>query len=181
MKGPLPEGYRFWIYPHYRLETPTVCTEFSPKVGELLTYLILNQERRVSHNELWEYLYDVDSPTGGNIVPTMITILRQKLRAIGVDINVDSKRGRPGWRFMGFGVCEPEVGLSVLYRRSVPRPKARKRVKVKQPKVFYPMRARAVYCEDVPWTWPERINSNGRYRLEFPDVCPNGGSDGDAP
>jgi hypothetical protein len=115
--SPLADGYRFWIWPHYRLETPTVCVELTPCAGQVMALLLAHPNRNLLLPEIFEALYgfreDGGPILGSRQIPPLVVLLRQRLRAAGVDVMIDSARGRSGYVFRGFRTCEPEVGKTI--------------------------------------------------------------------
>lgn len=191
---PLPEGYRFWLMPSYRLETPVVCVKLPLLMGKLLAFLITNRGRRLSAPEIFRAIhlgYESGGPlTGPAIISFEIIILKQRLEAAGVTITVKSGKGFEGYTFLGFGTCAPVVGRYVKgtrrYRqkRAADLPKAtpvtrkahrsrktpavsdRKNLgRPKQP-AAPPKTGGKVYCENVPWEVPPRVEKYMRGRAE---------------
>jgi DNA-binding winged helix-turn-helix (wHTH) protein len=134
-RAPLPQGYRFWIYPTYRLETPVVCRSLPDTTGILLAFMIVNRGKRLWTGELFDAIYGSDedggADTGLRIIQVHVYRLRRALREIGIEPVIDSMMGRSGYIFRGFSVCaiknaQSPKDLSARYQRARERICARK-------------------------------------------------------
>ena len=67
--------------------------ELSKKEMKILHFLIYNKEKYVSRVSLIEYLWDYKIYTDDNALSVNITRLREKLKQIGVDDFIQTKRG----------------------------------------------------------------------------------------
>lgn len=168
--NPLPEGYRLWFWPHYRLETPTVCIELSPLIGNVLAFLVVNRGKRVFCSEIFAAIYlgrgNRRPSTGSSIVPMHMMSLKKRLKEVGIAMDLMSRKSLAGYVFRGFETCEP-----VTWRKVNP---TRKEAKTRRldiqtsPKQLspHPRIGGVVYCSDIPWAVPLRVENHLRYREE---------------
>ena len=132
---PLPQGYRFWIYPKYRLETPVVCRSLPDTTGILLAFMIVNHGKKLCVGELFDAIYGSDEDGGTDsgfiVIQAHVYRLRRELREVGIEPVIVSQKGKHGYMFRGFSVCEPKNAqssedLSARYYRARERISARK-------------------------------------------------------
>ena len=112
----LPIGYRFWVYPEYRLETPNVCVMASGQPGAILALLMGSFGFPVPLEEICAFLHD-DREDGGPLsrsrgVAVQVCRLKMMLRQYGIAIAVKSGgRGNQYYRLDGIRPCDPQPGI----------------------------------------------------------------------
>lgn len=134
--NPLPEGFKIYIYPEYRLVTPNHSVPLSRSAGTILAALLSRYGKPVMRDHLFEALWG-DDETGGPINPpkvidVILCRLRRMLRAIGVDFEYKGNNGQfsdGAMTLWNIRECEPYgTGIGLIDR---PKP-----IKKKPDRVF---------------------------------------------
>lgn len=110
--SPLPEGFRLFVYPAYKLVTPTCSIPLTMRHGEILSILVGNKGRHISCREIADLVY-LDYEDGGpvcyeNVIRVCLHKMRRELKSCGVLLDIDSKCGRSGYIFRGLSACKPD-------------------------------------------------------------------------
>ena len=107
----LPDGYKLFIYPVYRLIAPHGEIPLSPKMGEALAFFVGRRDRRVTMTDLADALYGHDEDGGpleySSVAGVTAHLMRRRLRSYGVNPVIDSSAGQPFYVFRGFESCPP--------------------------------------------------------------------------
>ena len=110
-RNPMPEGYRFWIWPEYRLETPNVCVMVNGVKGKLLAALIGRMGRPVPHDDLLGGPLPTKRQAGAKrVLASQISGLKSYLRQYGVVLTLEPYKLHR-YVLRGISACEPEPGV----------------------------------------------------------------------
>ena len=163
-QSPLPEGYRLWLWPHYRLETPTVCIELPPLIGSVLAFLAASRGKRVFCNEIFNAIYlgreNRGPSTGSSIVPMHMMSLKKRLGEVGIAMDLVSRKSLAGYVFRVFETCEPVTWRKVNPAREEAGTNRRDIQTSPKQVPAPPTTGGVVYCSDIPWAMPPRVEKH---------------------
>ncbi len=105
----LPAGCRFWIWPQYRLEFEGRGVTLTPTLGEVMALFLANPGKRLCRADMvearYEHLEDGGPLCADDIQRRHILLLRRRLTEHGINVLIESKRGRRQFVFHGFELC----------------------------------------------------------------------------
>lgn len=192
---PWPDGYRLWVRPKYRLETPKICLLLPETQGAMLAKLMTRFGRCVSLGEFYDTFHATEA-NGGPLsfvrsVAVRMGYLRDRMWQYGVKADIQFDHFRDGYVLHSLAECTPqpgkfrermapsvsgryrgverEGGSSALMRYTDGR--TRSDAAITAPRKYgYVHEVNAPpetrFCEEVPWAWPARHEKNEQLFLE---------------
>lgn len=97
--NPLPEGFKFFIWPEYRLVTPSYSVKLSSKnQGRILAVLFSHYGKYVRRSEIIDAVWGDDEDGGpetvNNVISVTICNTRRICRAIGISFDYRANWGQ---------------------------------------------------------------------------------------